>query len=436
VNITERQLSEVLHRVTPEPPRGVTVEDVAIRLANQAGRTSYQEPRRRRGPGRGRAWAPVLAAASVFVVAGASAGIAVLATSHHSPSPPVAGTSALASSGSSPTPSSSHGATQPAAAIPGGPWSAALITRQMFTQGTLVSGDNSLYALEAGALVRIDPATGAITQTVPYSPPVPNPPVVMGNTVWVVSAYSGGSIVLHGYDAQTLAQVASFTVPAIGQVSSTAQGVLAAGPDGNLYLAAGDTVTAVNPATGQVVNRIFLTSGPADSVAVSPDGSKVYVATSPSGSFRLWTYDLASGTVVASSSLNIQGVGGNLVATSGGVWGTLGTGMTQWVWFAPDGNLSRSVRVGQSAGGGLELLPTVSGGAVWIGGSHALTCASPATGQVLASATIPADNGVAEYYGSAAVVGGQAYSYYQNQAARQYGVARMNPPAACTGGGS
>jgi len=37
VNTEERQLTEVLHRITPEPPRRVTVEDIAFRLASQAG---------------------------------------------------------------------------------------------------------------------------------------------------------------------------------------------------------------------------------------------------------------------------------------------------------------------------------------------------------------------------------------------------------------
>src|SRR5271169_5687914 len=83
----------MLHRVTPEPPRRVTVEDVAFRLSNEAGqarggqaRGGPREPRARRGLGhlgRGRSWAPVLAAASVVVVAGASAGIATVMTSHH-----------------------------------------------------------------------------------------------------------------------------------------------------------------------------------------------------------------------------------------------------------------------------------------------------------------------------------------------------------------
>ena len=43
MNTEERQLAEMLHRVTPEPPRRVTVEDVAFRVASEPRR----EPRSR-----------------------------------------------------------------------------------------------------------------------------------------------------------------------------------------------------------------------------------------------------------------------------------------------------------------------------------------------------------------------------------------------------
>ena len=86
---------------------------------------------------------------------------------------------------------------------------------------------------------------------------------------------------LRGYDASTLAQVASVPVPAIGGVSGQAAGVLAAGPDGKLYVAAGDTVATVDPAARAVTHRIYLTAGQANSVAVSPDGSKLYVGVGP-----------------------------------------------------------------------------------------------------------------------------------------------------------
>jgi outer membrane protein assembly factor BamB len=248
----------------------------------------------------------------------------------------------------------------------------------------------------------------------------------------LVWSYSGGDIVLHGYDSQTLAQVASVPVPAIGGVSVVAAGVLAAGPDGHLYLAAGDTVAIVDSAARAVTHRIYLPGIRASSVAVSPDGSKLYVGTASSGAFRLMAYDPANGRQVSSSRMT--GNAGNLVATDGGVWGTTGSGMSEWVWFAPGGDLARSFRVGQGAGGGQASFPVYSGGVVWIGGTHDLVCASPATGHTLASTPVPADHGAVEYVDSPTVLSsGHAYARYQDQGAQLAGVVSLTPPAACSG---
>jgi hypothetical protein len=445
----ERRLADVLHRFTPEPPRPVTVEQVAYRLVSEPagprlgrqprGRQTRlgREPRPRRGLGLSRAWAPALAAAAVVVIAGASAGIAVLANSHHNSPAPAGGASASSSSSSSavPTQTSSSAQTTPGTAIAGAPWGAALINHQTLLQGSLISADGSLYAIgtTSSTLDRINPATGAVVASVRYDMPVWNPPVVVGSTVWVVSSYNGGNIVLHGYDARTLAQSSSLLVPAIGAVSIAGQGVLTSGPDGNLYVVAGETVAVVNPATRQVINRIQVTAGKASSVAVSPDGSKLYVGIGSSTSFKMLVYDLRSDTVAGSSTLTSGGAGGNLVATSGGVWGTTGSGHSQWTWFAPNGDLSRAVQIGRGAGGGWISYPSYSGGVVWVGGSGDLVCASPATGRVLAKADIPADHGVAQYLASPVVSDGQDYSYYQTGQSQLSGLVRMTPPAACLG---
>jgi outer membrane protein assembly factor BamB len=437
VNTEERQLSDLLHRLTPEPPRRVTVEDVAFRMSSQAGRGPgrHHEPRRSFG---GRGLVPALAAVAVFVVAGLSAGVVSL-VSHHTSTPPVASggvpttsTSAPASavvSSSAPAtsgPVSSGAATQPSA-IAGGPFGAVLIDHQTFTQDSLVAGDGALYAIAPGSLDRIDPATGIVSD-VSVASPAPGPPVVDGHTVWVVSYQPGGVIDLHGYDASTLAQVASYQVTALGTVSSTPEGALAAGPDGTLFVAAGVTVAAVDPSTGQVIQRYFLNSAPASTVAVSPDGSTLYVG---SGSFRVVKFAVNGAQRVGDSTMNIGGAGGNLVATPGGLWGTVGIGMSEWVWYAPNGNLSRAARVSQGAGAGLASVPAYSGGHVWIGGGQSLACADPSTGQVLTSANLPTDNGALEYFSSVAVVGGQAYAYYEDQPAQRSGIVRMTLPAAC-----
>jgi putative pyrroloquinoline-quinone binding quinoprotein len=448
VNNEERRLADILHRITPEPSRPVTVEQVAYRLVSEPrpgrqprGRQpGSRVPRPRRGGlGLSRAWAPALAAAAVVVIAGASAGIAVLANSHHTP-PSAAGGPASSASSSSSAPtqtSSSTEQTTPATAVGGAPWGAKLIGHEELLQGSLVSADGSLYAIgNTSTLDRIDPATGAVVASVPSNMPVLNPPVVVGNTVWMVSSYNGGNIVLQGYDARTLARTSSIPVPAIGGVGLGGQGVLTSGPDGNLYVAAGEMVQVVNPASGQEVHQVQVLAGRASSVAVSPDGSKLYVGISAQVSstpFRLVVFNLPSDTIASQTALTSGGDGGNLVATSGGVWGTTGSGHSEWVWFAPNGNLARAVQVGQGGGGGLDSFPSYSGGVVWVGGTGDVVCADPATGQVRAKAGIPADHGVAQYFASPVISGGQAYSSYQTDASQQTGLARMTPPAACSG---
>jgi len=437
VNTKERQLADVLHRTTPEPPRQVTVEQVAYRLVSEP--RLRREPRPRRGGlVLSRAWAPILAAAAVVVIAGASAGIAVLATSHHHSTPPAVGapTSSSLSSAPASSPSQPPSSTEPgtpATRIAGGPWGAELINRYAFNQDSLVSSNGSLYADGNGFLNRIDPATGSIVATAQYNPPLPNPPVIVGNTVWVVWSYGGGNVYLHGYDARTLTLTESVLVPSIGPVGASASNVLTSGPDGHLYVAAGLTVVVVDPATGNLIKRIYLTEGPATSVAVSPDGSTLYVGTSVgAGPFELVVKNLATGTVVNVSRLQTDS-GGDLVATSGGVWGTTGVGMSEWTWFAPSGDLTRAVRIGQGAGAGFASVPSYSGGVVWVGGSHTLTCVNPADGQILDTATLPTDHSVVEYFGSPALVGSRAYSFYQDDASQVSGLVRMTPPAACFG---
>src|SRR6266568_439050 len=167
VNTEERQLAEMLHRVTPEPPRRVTVEDVAFRLAAEAGRggpgrghAARREPRARRGfSGGRRGWAPALAALAVFAVAGTSAGIATVMTSHSHAILPKDGTPsspAVSGSPSSTPPTQPPASTNrplPPVRIAGGIWGAELINRRSFDQVGLTADAGSLYAVTGNALV-------------------------------------------------------------------------------------------------------------------------------------------------------------------------------------------------------------------------------------------------------------------------------------------
>ena len=446
MNTEERQLADLLHRVTPEPPRRVTVEDIAFRLANEAGQgrqALYRSPRlreprsrepRRRRPRFGRAWAPALAAAAVVVVAGGSAALAVglSSSSHHG------GASSPASTltSSSAAPATSSAATSPAAistsAVPiaGAPYGAELISRDKITPGTLTSGDNYLYGVEPGYLVQIDPANGSVLHRVPDNAQVPSAPVIVAGQVWAVTSYGDGGATLTGYDAATLEQVASVQVPVSNRVSFAAAGVLAAGTHHTLYLAAGDHIAVVSADSHAVTRLVNVLNGPINSLAVSPDGSKLYVSL---GTFNLLTYDLPAVAEMAASTMNAQGVGANLVATSGGVWGTFAIVQAPTVFFAPGGDLTKSVTVGSATGANGYAFPTYSGGAVWVGGAQTLVCASPANGKVLATASIPRDNGAAEYLGGVTVTGGRAYASYASPSAHQAGTAVMTLPSACSG---
>ncbi len=436
MNTEERQLTDLLHRVTPEPPRRVTVEDIAFRLANEVGQgrpdRRLREPRRREPrrtrPSRGRAWAPALAAAAVVVVAGGSAALAVGLTSNSHHGGAASPGSKLTSSSAAPATSSAT--TSPAAvstsAVPikDGPYGAELVNKKNITPGTLVSGDNYLFGVEPGYLDQIDPANGTVLRQVPDNGQVTSAPVIVGDQVWAVTAYNSAVAILTGYNATTMVRAASVTVPVSGRVSFAAAGVLA-GSGHSLYLAAGNDIAVVSTDTHKVTRRFVELQGPIESLATSPDGTRLYVSL---GNFTLLTYGLPGLPQLASSTTSVSGVGANLVATGGGVWGTLTTQSTT-VWFAPGGNLAKLVHVGDATGANGYSAPSYSGGTVWIGGAQTLVCASPVNGKVLATASIPRDNGAAEYLGGVAVAGGRAFASYSSP--QQAGTAVLTVPSQC-----
>jgi hypothetical protein len=450
VTIEEQRLSEMLHRLTPEPPRPVTVEDVAIRLANKnaparaAGKgvtgmsggddpTGFAGGRRRHGR-----FTPLLAAAAVVVIAGAGAGVAVALSSNTSKTPP-ASAGGPAASATSQTPSSPSSPVQSASTTPAstpvasgmpvtnGAWGASVVAPVTLTAGTLVSSGNSLYAFSSSNLLEIDPSTGQTTHEAPSEGFPGQAPVIAGNQVWEITSYGGG-VGLSGYSLQTLAADGNISVPVSGVAAGNPDGIVTAGPDGDLYVAAGNVIDVVNPSSGSVIRRFALPGGVADSVAVSPDGSRIYVSVSN----RLLELSGSTGATIASASTDAQ-EDGALVATSGGVWFTTSGGMAERIWFAPAGNLSGARLAAGPSVGGDQAVPTYVDGVVWIGGTKQVACLDPDTGQVRASSLVPSDDQVPEGIGDVADAGGHVFALYVNNRTEQGGVAVLNPPSACYG---
>jgi hypothetical protein len=457
VTIEEQKLSEMLHRLTPEPPRPVTVEDVAIRLANKnapargagkgvTGMSGGGDPSGFAGSGgrrmrRGR-FTPLLAAAAVVVIAGAGAGVAVALSSNSSGTTPrlsaggqlpSANRQAATSTPSPVQSASTTPASEPVASgapVTNGAWGASVVAPVTLTAGTLVSSGNSLYAFSASNLLEIDPSTGQTTHEAPSDGFPGQAPVIAGGKVWEVTSYAGG-VGLSGYSLQTLAAGGTISVPGSGTAAGNPDGILTAGPDGDLYVAAGNTIDVVNPSSGSVIRRFTVPGGAADSVAVSPDGSRIYASVGN----RLVELNGSTGATIASVSTGAQ-EDGSLVATSGGVWFTTSGGMAERIWFAPAGNLPGAQLVAGPSVGGNQAVPTYVDGVVWIGGTKKVECLDPDTGQVRASSLVPSDDQVPEGIGDVATAGGHVFALYVNNRTEQGGVAVLRPPAACAAGGS
>ncbi len=396
------------------------------------------------GPRRQRPrWAPVLAAAAVVAVVGGSAAVGVTLTSHSKPAAPAGGsltnsagatTPAATNPTSATTPSSATSTHPPEPSIPiaGGLWGAMLINRETMQPDTLVGGGTFLYAIANGYLLKFDPASGDVMQEVPvqFNGPSSNRPVLVGNTVWVLWSADGSGITLHGFNALTLGPEGNVSVP--GAAPAAGEGLVAGNQDGSyLYIADGNAVAVMDPSSDSVVKRIPV-QGAVTSVAVSPDGSTVYAGFTSGGSFHLGSYDASTGAQRSTSSIQANAAG-YLVATGGGVWYTTGSQMVQRAWFAPGADLSNARLISGGENGGLDSVPTYANGVVWVGGTQSLQCLNASTGKTIASATIPADGGVPEHFGSVAFASGHIYATYQDLHSQLEGIAAVNPPSACAG---
>jgi hypothetical protein len=419
MSTAEHQLRHWLHAAAPEPPRQLTVADIAARLA----------PEKARRQARTRRWAPALAAAAAVLVVVVSAVVA--RTAGHSPGAGVAGGTGPARPGAAVSLSPVRKSAAPARPLLlGGPWQAELIRQEPLLQNSLAAYDGRLYAVASPSVVRLDPATGAILARAPAGAGLA--PVFAAGAVWTAAAGPGAQVRLRGYTLTRLAPAASVTVPFPAKDAGAGL-KLAAGPAGQLIVAAGQHLAVVELAARHVVRGLQVTGGQISALAVSSAGDRLYVAVTDRGSGQLRTYQLPGGALLATSALVGADTIGGILPSAGGIWGVEASGMTDSTFFAPAADLARAASRGGGGGGGLAAGVTISGRAAWLGGTGSISCADPVTGRVRASARIPVDHRYVIYLGPVTYVSGHAFAVYldQNPSDASEGLARLRPPAAC-----
>jgi DNA-binding beta-propeller fold protein YncE len=249
-------------------------------------------------------------------------------------------------------------------------------------------------------------------------------PAAAAGLVWTLR--SDGRAVL-GLDPVTLAVKVTVRVSATTGVATQGKATVVVG--------ANRQVSFVRD--GQVVRRLDV-DGQLSGLAVSPDGTRLYVAIQEGGApgpGRIETLDPRTGAALA-APVPTGGTPGGLQATAGGLWLTSSSGMHSGMAFLPDGaNRLRPVNAGQS-GGGLLTRPAFSDGAVWLGSYGTLGCADPGTGAIRARVPVGTDKrgDVIAGVSGLAALGGKVYAVYSGvNGGPESALIVMTPPAACFG---
>ncbi len=403
----ERRLAEWLAAGTPEPPRMLTAEDIAAR-------TSASRPRHR--------WVPLLAAAAVLVIiVGVTIG---LVRAGQSSAPATRPPSAPASA-SSPSPSPPRTASP--RALPAHPWHAQQLGTLRLNPDSTTALDGRLYG-EANhgsstTLYRLDPATGRPLAHADHVGGLH--PVAAAGRVWIPS--SDKKAVL-GLDPMTLAVTTTVRVP-------VNTGIATQGPD-TVVVSADHEVSFIH--SGRVTHQLTIAHR-ITSIAMSADGSRLYVATRTGGlpgPGQLETLDPQTGSAVG-APVRTGEVDLGIQATAGGIWSTDAGGMQAVIAFTPyQGHQSPIYQGGVgSSGGGALTFPSVSDGVAWLGSTGQLGCANPDTGTLRARVPVGTRNGVVIAGISGLVVlHGKVYAVYQGiNGGPSNALIVMTPPAKCFG---
>jgi hypothetical protein len=222
-------------------------------------------------------------------------------------------------------------------------------------------------------LARLDPQAGAVVARNTFSPGQLGAPLFAGGALWVTDSGPLGEFLLR-LDPVTLMVTGELQAGADGD-----RGASAAYAGGSLWLAGGDELLRVSPATAEQTAVIVLPGARASSVAASPDGSVLVVSELDRSGSTVQRRDPRTGALLAAHPVAgpvvIDGVAGS------GVWVTVPDGASARAERYATGTMTpdASVPVG---GGDIRL----AGGLLWVtGGPGQDYCAAPSSGRRLAT---------------------------------------------------
>jgi len=391
----ETRLAEWLARITPDPPRELTVEDVAPLV---------RRPRRR--------WQPLLAAACIVLVAAAALVIVTRPGSSSSNPADTSNGPTWRTTTPPSTPSSTSSAPRLRLAVR--PWRATPIATVPFQEGQLVAHDGVLVGSTGNGIAAVD-TRGHVLARIDDATMPGSRLVIAHGMLWAVEAGPSG-VEARSYSLPHLVAHAAVRITR----GSTEGGSLFAAESGQLIVAAGHTIALVDPVGARVVRRLQIGGGSLISAVLATDGH-VYAVTEADGYGRLTVLSADSGAVLSSTELDWS----SLVAQSpGGLWVYYGSGHIATVTLRRyDGSDGASA----TGGGGYDPSVSIDGNRALLGGPQRISCADATTGQVLASARV---GGAANISGLVRA-GGRTFALYQDEHLPASALVELHPPDAC-----
>ena len=338
-----------------------------------------------------------------------------------------------------PSVTTQSGTTQPAAqgpttnrtppestALPVRAWHARLVGDiSDLESATLTTLDGHLYAttLDSHHLVRLDPRTGSVLaqSKAVLSDDGVVAPVSSGDLIWAVAQDSRTVL---GFDPVTL----RVTVHHSLDVTGKARLGPALAPDrasGGVVLGYAETITFINT---RGIQHTLAVGQPVSALALSPDGSRLYVGLATSGAGgTLAVLDPNNGVEMAPQFHDEAIVG--LAATAGGVWYGAAGGMSAYIGFMhTDGTVVRNSAAIGASGGGEDDPPTISGGLAWLGGYSAVGCADPDSGALRAHAAV----GTQGYVSALTLVHHNLFAIFFDVNSGKRMLITLRPPASCS----